>query len=96
MAIISLVLIVLCHFAIEFVFSFLKLAAAEVISQYSTVLFTAPVIIHLSIQPLSPLWLSFHSHDVQTNFRERPSGPRGSLFGNCSIVSTVNCIVRSS
>lgn len=41
-------------FAIEFVFSFPKLAAAEVISQYSTVLFTAPVIIHLSIQPLSP------------------------------------------
>lgn len=41
-------------FAIEFVFSLPELAAAEVISQYSTVLFTAPVIVHLSVQPLSP------------------------------------------
>ena len=41
-------------FAIEFVFSLPELAAAEVMSQYSPVLFPVPVIVYLYIQPLSP------------------------------------------
>lgn len=41
-------------FAIEFVLLLPELAAAEVMRQYSTVLFTAPVIVYLYIHPLSP------------------------------------------
>lgn len=59
------------RFAIEFVFSLPELAAAEVMSQYSPVLFPATVIVYLYIQPLSPLFGHPFTACCSDQFQER-------------------------